>query len=82
MFRKLAIGLMLVGLVGCASMSLPDDATTEQIQAAKCLDARTGLAMADAALCGVTDPEVQKYWQAFRTGCVIAISTYCSVTVM
>ena len=79
--RRMAAILFLSGvLCGCASMSLSDNATDAERRAAMCLDARSGLAMADAALAGAQVNTAEcRYWMAFRAGAQIAISTYCEV---
>lgn len=79
MFRKaMLVVLMSVCLAGCASMSLSDNATDAERRAAMCMDARAGLAMADAALAAAqVDSSACGYWMAFRSGAQIAISTYC-----
>ena len=77
--RMAAILFLSAGLCGCASMSTSDSATDAEKRAAMCLDAKTGLAVADSMLCQTLEPKAQAYWLAFKTGCQIAINSYCVV---
>lgn len=67
-------------LTGCATYSLPSGATDEAKRAAACLDARTGLQMAEAAL-KVVGPEATGeyllYWNLFMVGAQTAYNSYC-----
>ena len=75
--RMVAILFLFVGLCGCATLMTGDDATSAEKRAAICLDAQTSLAVADAALSETLEPKEKAYWEAFRTGCEIAIMAYC-----
>ncbi|MFA5378186.1 MAG: hypothetical protein WC455_20705 [Dehalococcoidia bacterium] len=80
--RNLAIIMIVLLLAGCATLSLDDNATSAEKKAALCLDAQSGLAMADAALAAVPAvgaSEYVLYWNAFRAGALIGINSYCVV---
>ena len=59
--------LAIVSLVGCATLGLPDGATSEQKKAAMCADARTAVALADVWIPVVSD-EALAYWTTYRAG--------------
>lgn len=79
--RKVACVMVIcVMLAGCATYSLPGGATDEAKRAAACLDARTGMQMAEAAL-KVVGPEATgeylMYWNLFMIGAQTAYNAYC-----
>jgi hypothetical protein len=53
--KCLFLVFVLTSLGGCATFGLPDDATSEQKEAAMCADARTAVALADAWIPIVSD---------------------------
>jgi hypothetical protein len=73
----LAILVLALFVSACATANLPDNATPEERRAALCMDAQTGLAMAEAALAGHLSSEERAYWRSFRRGAMIGINTYC-----
>ena len=76
---------LIITCFGCASLQLGEDATATEKKAAACLDAQTGLSMADAALATVPQvgaSEYVLYWQAFRAGALIGINSYCVTPVV
>lgn len=79
--RKVAcVVAILFMLAGCATYSLPGGATDEAKRAAACLDAKTGMQMAEAAL-KVVGPEATSeyllYWNLFMVGAQVAYNSYC-----
>ena len=77
--RNLLLSLMLVGLFGCATAQLPDDASNAEKQAALCMDAQVAISTADAALANlqVLEPDAIVYWQLFKYGAQQAMQIYC-----
>jgi len=76
--KKIICTFMCFFLVGCASLSLPNNATEEQKRVANCEDANAALLLADKMLCTVLDKDAIIYWQAFKVGALIGIEKYCS----
>lgn len=82
MRRYLAITAILavcgIMLLGCATTQLPKDSTPEQIRAARCQDAVTGLAIANVWLTTKSMTEAEnKYWVAYQESAKILVATYC-----
>jgi PBP1b-binding outer membrane lipoprotein LpoB len=75
-----AVLILALTLSGCATLQLGDNATSAEKKAALCLDAQSGMAMADAALAAIPEAgasEYVLYWNAFRAGALIGINSYC-----
>ena len=73
---------LLMAAYGCASMGLPTDATPEQIKAARCADAMTAKALADANLSilfpsGPESATAKAYWLTYQTGANLGIQLAC-----
>ena len=73
---------VLLATAGCASMGLPDNATPEQIKAARCADAMTAKALADANLAillpqGPESANAKAYWQAWLVGSNLGVQLAC-----
>ena len=73
---------LLMVAYGCASMGLPDNATPEQIKAARCQDAQIAKALADANLAiiypaGPETATAKAYWQAYLMGANLGVSLAC-----
>ena len=66
-------------LICCAiALTIPACSTLNtETKNAICFDARTGLAVAEAALSTCLNDDQLKYWTAFRDGCMVAIASYC-----
>jgi len=77
MKRILVILFVLAALAGCATASLPPDATQAQKYEAYCLDARQACALAEIAIATATTSEQQKYWAKYLVGAQKAIDLYC-----
>ena len=65
--------VLMMAASGCASFGLPTDATPEQIKAARCQDAMTAKALADANLSilfpsGPEGATAKAYWLTYQTG--------------
>jgi hypothetical protein len=71
--------VLLMILAACATLSLPDGAAPAEERAARCLDARAAMAVADAAMqmAPAGGGAEWCYWQAFSLGCRAAINAYC-----
>ena len=78
---KAIVLFLVLMLTGCASMTLPSDATNQEKRAAACLDATAGLAMAQTALTEgkPLDGKTRDFWVAFQAAAQIAVATYCTV---
>ena len=72
-----ALLFLSVAISGCATATLEDGASNAQKRAALCLDAKTAIATADAAMATAGDPEARVYWAMFKAGAQIAIPNYC-----
>ena len=73
---------VLLATAGCASMGLPDNATPEQVKAARCADAMTAKALADANLAilfpvGPESATSKAYWLTYQTGANLGIQLAC-----
>jgi len=84
MRKALVIMAMCVMLAtaGCATYGLPTDATPEQIKAARCADAMTAKALADANLAillpqGPESANAKAYWQAWLVGSNLGVQLAC-----
>ncbi len=72
--------VLLAAAASCATLLSGTDPANVERHAAMCLDARVGLAVAEAALGAVgLDGEALRYWSAFEAGCRTAITAYCPV---
>jgi len=72
----------LLVVYGCATTGLPSNATPEQIKAARCEDAKTAKALADANLAilmpgGPTTADAKAYWLAYQTGANLGVQLTC-----
>lgn len=69
---------MKSALLICCALIIPACSTLNpETQNALCFEARTGLAVAEAALPTCLNDDQLKYWAAFRDGCQVAIAAYC-----
>jgi hypothetical protein len=70
---------ILLGLHGCATATLPQGSTPDQVNAAMCADAQMGYAVSSAWLETVKNPNAAEnnYWTAYRAAAAVALQTYC-----
>lgn len=79
--KRIAIGGMLIGLVGCASVGL-ENPTAAELQAARCQDAQMAynlsIVMLDPILqAAPQSAETVAYWEAYKRGAALGLITYC-----
>jgi hypothetical protein len=77
MKRLTVLAIIALLITGCAGMNLPANSTPEQIKAARCMDAQTGLAIATVALAKPQTPEGKVYWDRYLEAVQVAITAYC-----
>ena len=82
MKQIIAIAACVLMLAGCASYGLSPDATPEQIKAARCADAMTAKALADANLAilmpqGPEGATAKAFWLAYLAGSNIGVKMAC-----
>ena len=58
-------GGLILGLAGCATTSLPQDATQAERQAAMCQDSQMGIGLAAIGISTATGPDQAAYWQRY-----------------
>lgn len=64
---------------GCATLSLPDDASVIEKRAAYCYDAQTAYELSVSMLDGAIGGTERIYWEAYKLGASIALHRYCPV---
>lgn len=64
-------------LLGCATTTLPENATQAEKNAAMCSDAIKGLAVGQVGVSMSTSQEQVKYWQRWLDGARKSIAVYC-----
>ena len=74
---KRLLAIIIVLLTGCATMTLPDNATPEQKREAACVDARALMPMAMQGVNNAKDRATRKYWDAYLNGLIETIEAYC-----
>jgi hypothetical protein len=82
MKRTIAILAILavwgVMFYGCATGQLPKDPTPEQVRAARCQDAVTGVAISNVWLTTKQmTVEESKYWVAYQESAKLLVAQYC-----
>ena len=79
MKRLITVMLILACMAGCSTLSVltSDNATQAEKQAALCDDAQLGVALADVMLGEGQTGAAAEYWQAYRSGAVLALKMYC-----
>lgn len=73
------LAIVCVALVGCATASLPGNATPAEKREAMCLDARRGLALGQIGVSTAVGPDQVTYWQRWLEGARQGIELYCGV---
>jgi hypothetical protein len=70
--------LVLMGLHGCATATLPQGSTPEQVNAAFCKDAQMGLAVWTVAMAKPSQTAEEKaYWDVYIKGVRDGVTNYC-----
>jgi hypothetical protein len=78
MKRTLTAIAILFMLAGCATSQLPATASPEQVRAAHCQDAVTGVAIANVWLTTKQmTVEESRYWVAYQESAKLLVAQYC-----